>query len=404
MGQWLEALGPAGPWLGALVILVVGWLASLAIRWLVVRLLHKTRLDERMANSLGLEEANTERGIGKFVFYLLMLFVFVVALDAAKFSAEATEPLRELLTEIVAFLPNLIGAGLLTFAAFALASIVRRLLQGVLHASRIDERLGLGKEERPLSAALTTVAYFLVILLILPGILSVLGIEAVSNAVDPIVAGIIGYVPNVIGGGIVLAVGIFLAYIVQKTLVSVLQAAKFDSIPQKMGHNGELKFLGSRMSTVVSYLAMVTVLIFVAAQAIDVMNLEMLGGLAGLLVRVWGGTILFLAGLFVAGLARSAIKPHSERWAGFAHLAIAIFVGGMALQAAQLTPLSTQTVQVILYATIGALAVALGIGGAVAVGMGGRHTVETFLTRRIEPEIKEPPMPQRGTRPEAHNV
>lgn len=381
--QWLTALGPVGPWLAALVILIVGWLVCLGIRSILSHLLHKTHLDEKMAKHLGKEEAHTEKGISQFVFYFLLLFVFVIALDAAKLSGEATQPLREMLGEMLAFLPNLIGAALLTFAAFALAGIVRKLLQGVLTASRIDERLGMG-EEKPLSSAITTVAYFLVILLILPGILSVLGIESVRNAVDPIISGIIGYIPNAIGGGLILAIGLFLAYIVQKTVYSVLTAADFDHMPQKLGHNGGIKFLGNGISKVVSYLAMVTVIIFVAAQAIQVMELEMLAGLAGLMTRVWGGVILFLAGLLIAGMARDAIKPHNASWAKIAYFAVAIFVGGMALQVAQLTPMSSQMMQVVLYAIVGTLAVAIGVGGAVAIGSGAKPFVGDFLKKRSE--------------------
>ena len=124
INQWLTALGPVGPWVAALTILIVGWLGCLLIRSILARVLHKTSLDEKMAKHLGTEEAHTELAISRFVFYLLMLFVFVVALGAAKLSAEATQPLRDLLVEILAFLPNLIGAALLTFAAFALAGIV----------------------------------------------------------------------------------------------------------------------------------------------------------------------------------------------------------------------------------------------------------------------------------------
>jgi hypothetical protein len=381
--QWLTALGPVGPWLAALVILIVGWLGCVLVRSIVARLLKRTKLDEKMAKYLGTEEAHPEIAVSRFVFYLLMLFVFVVALDAAKLSAEATQPLREMLGEILAFLPNLIGAALLTFVAFALAGIVRKLLKGVLNASRIDERLGMG-DEKPLSTAITTVAYFLVILLILPGILSVLGIESVSTAVEPIISGIIGYIPNAIGGGIILAIGLFLAYIVQKTVYSVLNAANFDNIPQKLGHNGGVKLLGNSISKIVSYLAMVTVIIFVAAQAIQVLDLGMLAGLAGLLIRVWGGVILFLAGLLIAGMARDAIKPHNAGWAKVAYFAVAIFVGGMALQVAQLTPMSSQMMQVILYAAVGTLAVAFGIGGAVAIGSGAKPSVESYLKNKSE--------------------
>ena len=55
------------------------------------------------------------------------------------------------MTEIFAFLPRLIGAGLIFFVGLIVARIVRRLVETVLIAANIDgllARIGIGVERR----------------------------------------------------------------------------------------------------------------------------------------------------------------------------------------------------------------------------------------------------------------
>src|SRR6476659_1633950 len=59
-------------------------------------------------------------------------------------------PVNSLLTEIFAFLPHLIAAGLIFFVGLIVARIVRQLVETVLIASNVDAlmaRIGLGSAE-----------------------------------------------------------------------------------------------------------------------------------------------------------------------------------------------------------------------------------------------------------------
>ena len=133
---------------------------------------------------------------------------------------------------------------------------------------------------------------------------------------------------------------------------------------------------------VISYVVMITILVFVIGQALQVMDLGEISELAGLIKSIWGGVVLLLVGLFIAGIARNAIAQRSERWAKIAYAAILVFVAGMALQAADLTVLSDIAIQYIVIGAIGAAAVAAGIGGAIALGLGGKESVAKYLAKK----------------------
>jgi len=69
--------------LGALAILIIGWLAALVVTALVRGGLRRTNLDNRLARWILGEEAaraiEVERVIAKGVYYLLLLFVLVAS-------------------------------------------------------------------------------------------------------------------------------------------------------------------------------------------------------------------------------------------------------------------------------------------------------------------------------------
>jgi len=383
LNSWLEVLGPFGPWITAIIILIVGSIVCKIIAKGVELGLRKSKLDDQVSNLFKVENANAAAGIAKLAYYLLLLFVLVVALGATGMGEQVTEPLNELLNGIAGFLPNIIGAAIFGFVAFVIATIVKNIVQGALTATKIDEKLELGPS-MPITSAVSNVVFGLVILVLLPGVLQVLAIDAVSVPIEGLVTKILDYLPNLFAGGILIAIGIFIASIVKKVLGSALESSGVNNLPQKLGHNGELRFMDKSLSEVISLIVMVTMLVFVIGQGIRVMDMAELSSLASLIKKIWGGILILMIGLFFAGLAKKAIAPKSPFWASTCYVALVVFVGGMALQAAELTDLSDLTIQYVVLGGTVAAVVAFGIGGAIAIGLGGKESVARFLEKKTK--------------------
>ena len=77
--QIFESVGSYIPQLiGALVILIVGWLIALIISNLVRSLLKRTDLDNKLVSWVTGEKApNVEQGVGRVVFWLIMILVLI---------------------------------------------------------------------------------------------------------------------------------------------------------------------------------------------------------------------------------------------------------------------------------------------------------------------------------------
>ncbi len=130
--------------LGAIVILVVGWMAALIISRIVRRILRRTSLDEKLAKLIAGKEktaaTRTEDWIARGVFYLLMLFVLVAFFQTLQLTL-ITEPVNNLLNQLFEFAPQLLGAGLLILLAWILATLLKLLVTRALETVKLDEKI-----------------------------------------------------------------------------------------------------------------------------------------------------------------------------------------------------------------------------------------------------------------------
>ena len=122
VGETISAYVPT--LLGALVILVLGWLVARIIAACVSAALRRTDLDNRLASWLVGGAVPIERMAGTTIFYLLMVFVLVAFFQTLGLTL-LTEPLNRLLSEIFEFAPKILGAGVLLLIAWIVASLLR---------------------------------------------------------------------------------------------------------------------------------------------------------------------------------------------------------------------------------------------------------------------------------------
>ncbi|MEE9226229.1 MAG: hypothetical protein V3U66_00670, partial [Acidobacteriota bacterium] len=142
--------------LGALAILVVGWLVALGLSALVRNLLSRTTLVRRLAGWVvgkdAAEKLELEKWIAKGTYYVVLVFVLIAFLQTLNLTL-TTEPLNRLLTQVFQFVPRVLGGGLLLVIAWVVATALHQLVGRLLLATRLDERLGgqagVREEKRP---------------------------------------------------------------------------------------------------------------------------------------------------------------------------------------------------------------------------------------------------------------
>jgi len=264
--------------LGALAILIIGWLVARIVAALVGGALRRTELDNRLARWIAGEGAAKtipiETWISRAVFYLLMIFVLVGFFQALQLTLPS-EPLNRLLVRLFQFVPQAVGAAVLLLIAWVLASVIRGLLTRVLKAAKVDARLAEqaeGAKPVSLTQTIADTAYWLVFLLFLPAVLDALGLAGLLTPVQGMVNKALSYLPNIFTAVVILAVGWFVARIVRGIVTNFLTAMGADQIGQRVGLTTILG--GQGLSAMVGLLVYVLILVPVLLAALDALSLE----------------------------------------------------------------------------------------------------------------------------------
>ena len=192
--------------LGALALLIIGWLVALLIAAIVKGIIKRTSLRNKLATWIvGAEKADTvpvDRYISRAVFYLLMLFVLIAFFQTMGLTL-VTEPLNNLLNEIFSYAPQFLGALVLLLIAWIIASALKLIITKTLNAAKLDQQLKskLNLDEEPtwsLTRMLANAVYWLVFLLFLPPVLTALALEGLLEPVQAMLSKILEFLPNIL--------------------------------------------------------------------------------------------------------------------------------------------------------------------------------------------------------------
>ncbi len=262
---------------GALLVLFIGWLIARWLGKMTTKILHHFNIDEKTSGWAGDEEniPGVEEGLGKLVYYLLMLFVLLLFFDVLGLTA-ITVPLNALLAAVFAYIPSLIAAGALAVAAWIVASILRGITKRALEAAGVDKRVSdqTGSGSMPLSKALSEAVYWLVWLIFLLPILGVLGLESLVEPLAAMFEDFLSYIPNILGAAIILIVGWFVAKIIARIVTSFLEAAGTDAFSDRIGLG---KMLGKRnLSGLLGLFTFIIILIPVVIAALQALQMTAL--------------------------------------------------------------------------------------------------------------------------------
>ena len=129
------------------------------------------------------------------------------------------------------FVPRVLGALAIVAVAWLAARVVRAATLRAGAKFGIDERL----HSPGLMTTLAGVASALVWLMALPALLGTLELQGLLTPVNAMLSSLMGFVPNVFGALVVLAVGMLIANIVRQILTGVLRAAGSEKAADRLG-------------------------------------------------------------------------------------------------------------------------------------------------------------------------
>ena len=179
--------------IGFLIILFIGWLIAKAVAKALELVLGKLgfgKLIEKtgLSGMLGQAKVDATGIVVKLVYY----FILLIALQLAFGVFGASNPVSQLINDIIAFLPRVLVALVLVIVAAAIAKVVRDVVTSALST-------------RPAGRLLGTIAYWLIMAF---GIIAALGQVNIATAVTgPVLVTVLATIGGVIvvgfGGGLI---------------------------------------------------------------------------------------------------------------------------------------------------------------------------------------------------------
>lgn len=311
------------PLLGGIVILLVGWIVAKLAAKGVRAAVNRTGLATKAVSWFGADEEkkeSIEQGFAKATFWLIMLFVLVAFFQALRLT-EVTGPLQSILDQIVGFLPQIFGAGILVIVALALASVVKLVVSKVLGKFGLDGKLaehsGDSEGAVPMSETLAASLYWFILILFLPMVLEALGLQGLMAPVNDMIARVLEYLPQVFGAAFILLVGWFIARIVQRLLTKFLTSIGLDKIGERVG----LTTTDGRqtLSGIVGIIAFSFIVLLILVSALNTLDLDSVTGPATTMIeKIFAVTpsiisvalvltISVFVGRFVAGIVQNLL-------------------------------------------------------------------------------------------------
>ncbi|HKR86765.1 MAG TPA: mechanosensitive ion channel [Phenylobacterium sp.] len=404
---------------GAILILIAAHFLAKGVQWGLAKLI------DRVPGVNPHQPADAKRTtgyqLGQLGYWLVLLLGVIAALTMLGLSSVVT-PLNTLLTGVLAFIPNVVGAALIFFIGLVVATLARRVVETALNVAHVDralEKTGVSQMTGAsgLAKASGTLVFVLIVIPVTIAALQQLNIRAISDPAVAVLSTVLAAVPRVLAAAIVLGIALLIARWVSGLLEQLLPSLGVDRSlsalglgqPRPLATDATLEGAppttgtasGMTPSKIIARVVLVAIMLFSAVEAARLLTFGaiavMLAQILELGARVLFGGAIILAGVmianFLAGLARRSsggeegIASTIVRWSTIA-LASAMGLRFMGL---------ADEIVVIAFALIlGAAAVA----AALAFGIGGRETARRLLeqwTQRMDTQagVRRPPEPRR---------
>jgi hypothetical protein len=402
----------------AILILVATWIVARAVKWVIQKAIDRTpALRKHMT---GAPEETVGHQLGTIAKLIIWLVGIMAALQFLGF-AQVLAPINELVTEIFAFLPHLIAAGLIFFVGLVVARIVRRLVETVLVAANVDgllARIGIGSTEGTVRTAPEAVppgtapgatraslaraggvlVYALIIIPVAIAALQALEITSISAPATAMLDQILAAIPHVLAAALWIGIAFVAGRFLKTIIEAILPPTGFDDAIRSTGVLPSTAF----PSRIIANIAMIAVILAAAIEAASQLG----GGTVAIFLaqvtelggKVIFGTLIIVVGIFLARILANLVGSGTGE-GGFAqtlvrYAIIALFTAiGLTFMG-----LADAIVMMAFGLILGSAAVAC----AIAFGLGGRDAAAQILERWANvapPPRPTPPRRIRGTPP-----
>lgn len=303
-----QITGSFGKPIAALIIIVLGWFIAGILKKVIKKILQKTGIDSKLTGKVKVSEI-----ISKLFYFLIMMFVFMLALEKLGMTS-VLEPVKNLLNGFTSFIPNIIGATLVGYIGYMLATIVSELvgLSGDT-LQKFTPKLNL-PENINLVIILKKVVFIFIFIPLLISAINILNLTSVSEPATDMLQSFFEAIPKVLVASIIIIVfavgGRFLSGLIKDLLDSlnlnaIMKNANLDNIFGKVN-----------IGKLVANIVYAFILLFGIMTAIDKLEFTKLSEIMKTIVNLSGnilfGLLILAIGNWIANIASKSFMQSGD--------------------------------------------------------------------------------------------
>ena len=371
----------------ALMILLIAHLIAKAVKWGMAAILDRLPF-AKTANAGASKDETLGARIGEIGYWLVWLVGLIATLTTLGLG-QVVAPLNRLVAGFFAFMPNIVGAGIIFFIGWVVAMVTRRVVTSTVGAFRIGDladKIGMpALTSQGIAKAAGQIVFVLIIVPVAIAGLQALKISAVSDPAVAVLKQLLDTIPRLIAASMVLGFAFFVSRWIAGLIEETLPTMGFDSSIKQLGLFSDAEEGDYPTTKAVAWIATTSVMIFAAIEAAKLLQFDAASTILNQVLTLGGkilfGGIIIAAGAALANLIANALARAGGPTAGFAaNVARWATIALSTAMGLNFMGIADSIIQTAFTLILGAAAVAI----AIAFGWGGRETAAKLLARWIK--------------------
>lgn len=295
--------------IAAILILIIGWFIAGFIKRIITKLIKRTDVDHK----LGSDKMSISKFAGKLVYFLVMIFVFMLALEKLGMT-NVLDPVKNLLNNFLTFIPNIVGAGLVGYIGYMLATIVSELvglsgdtIQNLIPKLKLPENLDLVN-------ILKKLVFIFIFIPLLITALNILNMDAISVPATHMLEQFFAAIPRILVATIILIFFVVGGRFVSQLLTDLLESLKINTLLDSMNLQG--LSTKTNIPKIIGNLAFFFIVLFGLMTAIEKLEFtkltEILNTVAGVAGNILFGMIILVIGNWISAVAHNALAKNNN--------------------------------------------------------------------------------------------
>jgi Conserved TM helix len=373
--------------LSALVILVVAHFIAKAVKWGLAAVFNRLPF-ARTANAGADKDETMGARLGEIGYWLVWLVGLIATLNTLGLN-QVVAPLSRLVNGFFAFMPNVVGAGIIFFVGWIVAMVCRRVVGSTVAAMPVAElttKIGFkGVTNVALAKAAAQVTFLVIIIPVAIAGLEALQIKSISDPAVAVLGQILNTLPKLILASAILGISFVISKWVVGLIEQTLPTLGFDNSIKQLGLFPDAAEGTYPATKAAGWIASTAIMLFAAIEAAKALGFTQASDILYQILELGGkigfGGVIIAAGFALANIIGNALSRSGGETAGFASsIARWATIALSTAMGLRFMGIADDIITLAFGLILGAAAVAC----AIAFGVGGRAAAARLLDRWIK--------------------